>query len=112
MTRVGAANGDACPQGPARALSGEAVLRLALSWARRAIGTPERARRPLIAVTVRRRMIPSAASIGAAVAIISVIALTLQHLRSERDLALSAAAREVEMRATLLAERLNAALAA
>jgi two-component system cell cycle sensor histidine kinase PleC len=41
-----------------------------------------------------------------------VIALTLQHLRLERDLALRAAAREVDIRATLLAERLSAALTA
>src|SRR5262245_4867785 len=34
MTRVSAANGDACPAGPARALSGEAALRFAETWAR------------------------------------------------------------------------------
>ena len=57
-------------------------------------------------------MIPPAVSIGIAVAIFGIVALTLQHLRLERDLALSAAAREVDMRATLLAQRLNAALGA
>ncbi len=50
--------------------------------------------------------------IGVAIAIFAVLALTLQHLRLERDLALSAGAREVDMRATLLAEVLNAALSA
>jgi signal transduction histidine kinase len=59
-----------------------------------------------------RRRIPSAVFIGLALAILCVVALTLQHLRVERDLALSAGAREVDMRATLLAERLGAALSA
>ena len=45
-------------------------------------------------------------------AIFAILALTLQHLRLERDLALSAGAHEVDMRATLLAEQLNAALSA
>ena len=58
------------------------------------------------------RWIPSAASIGAVFSVIGVVALTLQHLQLERDLALRAAAREVDMRATILAERLDAALAA
>jgi signal transduction histidine kinase len=61
---------------------------------------------------VRRRRIPSALVIGVAIAIFAVLALTLQHLRLERDLALSAGAREVDMRATLLAQQLNAALSA
>jgi signal transduction histidine kinase len=34
MTRVDAANGDACPVGPAQALSGEAAFRFAEAWAR------------------------------------------------------------------------------
>jgi signal transduction histidine kinase len=59
-----------------------------------------------------RRRIPSALVIGVAIAIFAVLALTLQHLRLERDLALSAGAREVDMRATLLAQQLNAALSA
>src|SRR5579871_4617147 len=45
-----------------------------------------------------------------ALAILGVVALTVHHLRSERSLAIRAAAREVDMRATLLAERLDAAL--
>jgi two-component system, cell cycle sensor histidine kinase PleC len=111
MTRVSAANGDACPQGPARGLSWEAALRFARSWASRQINALERLRRPA-AATVRWRLITPAVSIGIAVAIIGIVALTLQHLRLERDLALRAAAREVDIRATLLAQRLNAALIA
>jgi two-component system cell cycle sensor histidine kinase PleC len=57
-------------------------------------------------------MTPSAVSIAIAITMFGVVALTLQHLRHERDLALNAAAREVDMRATLLAQRLNAALMA
>jgi two-component system cell cycle sensor histidine kinase PleC len=57
-------------------------------------------------------MISAAVSIAIAVTMISLVTLTLQHLRHERDLALNAAAREVDMRATLLAQRLNAALIA
>ena len=59
---------------------------------------------------VRRQRIPSALVIGVAIAIFAVLAVTLQHLRLERDLALSAGAHEVDMRATLLAQELNAAL--
>jgi two-component system cell cycle sensor histidine kinase PleC len=47
-----------------------------------------------------------------AAAVIGVVALTLHHLWNERDFALHAAAREVDIRATLLAQRLNAALLA
>jgi signal transduction histidine kinase len=61
---------------------------------------------------MHRRLIPSAATAGVIFAIVGVIALTFQHLRLERDLALNAAAREVDMRATLLAQWLDAALAA
>ena len=112
MTRVSAANGDACPVGPARGLSGEAALRFALAWARRPVRALERACRRPAPATVRWRVIPPAVSIAIAVAIIGIVALTLEHLRLERDLALRAAAREVDIRATLLAQRLNAALMA
>jgi signal transduction histidine kinase len=61
---------------------------------------------------VRRRRIPSAVFIGVALAIFGVVAVTLQHLRLERDLALQVGAREVDMRATLLSQRLNEALTA
>ena len=47
MTRVSAANGDACPEGPARALGAEAALRLAAAWVRRPIEALERAHRRL-----------------------------------------------------------------
>src|SRR5277367_2923169 len=112
MTRVSAANGGACPEGPAQGLSGVAPLRFDLAWARRSIQTLERAHWRFPAATVRWRVIPRAALVGAAVAIIAIVALTLQHLAFERDLALGAAEHEVAMRATLLAQRLDAALAA
>ena len=70
----------------------------------------ERARPRPAAPAVRRRRIPSAVLIGVAIAIFGVVALTFQHLRLERDLALQAGAREVDMRATLLADQLDAAL--
>src|ERR1700722_18958067 len=74
---------------------------------------PARGRaQPRSADAAVRRRIPSALVIGVAIAIFAVLALTLQHLRLERDLALSAGAREVDMRATLLAQQLNAALSA
>ena len=92
MTRVSAANGGACPEGPAQGLSGEAALRFALAWARRPIEALERAHRRFPAATVRRRVVPPAALVGAAVAIVAIVALTLQHLALERDLALGAAA--------------------
>jgi two-component system cell cycle sensor histidine kinase PleC len=110
MTRASAANGDACPEGPAEALSGEAAFRIALAWARRPIEGLERAQ-GRAGATVRRAF-PSAVSIAIAVAIVGMIALTLQHLRLERDLALRDAAREVDIRATLIAQRLDAAFVA
>ena len=105
MTRVSAANGGACPEGPAQGLSGEAALRFARAWARRPIEALERAHRRFPAATVRWRVIPLAALVGAAVAIVAIVALTLQHLALERDLALGAARREIAMRATILAQR-------
>ena len=112
MTRASAANGDVCLEGRARAPSGEAAIRSALAVARRAVEAVERIYERSARACVWRRLAPSAASVGVVFAIIGVVALTLQHLRLERDLALSAAAREVDMRATLLAARLNAALSA
>jgi signal transduction histidine kinase len=61
---------------------------------------------------VRRRLTPSAVFIGVAIAIFGGVALTVQQLRLERELALSAGATEVGMRATLLAQRLGAAVGA
>ena len=88
------------------------MFRFAEAWARRPSGRSNaRMLRP-VGAAVRRRRIPSAVVIGVALAIVAVLALTLQHLRLERDLALTAGAREVDMRATLLAERLTVALSA
>ena len=112
MTRVSAANGDSCPIAPIRALNGEASFRSAAAWTRRPARALEPMPSPSVGPAVRWPRIPSAAFIGVAIAIFGVVALTLQHLRLERDLALSAGAREVGMRATLLAERLDAALSA
>ena len=112
MTRVSAANGGACPEGPARALNGETALRFAGPWARGSIQAIERLDCRILAARVRRGANPTAVSIAIAVGIIGIIALTLQDLRVERDLALSAAAHEVDMRASLLVQRLNAALLA
>jgi two-component system cell cycle sensor histidine kinase PleC len=112
MTRVSAANGDACPERPARGLSGEARLRFALAWARRLIEALERAPLRFPAASGRWRVIPTAVGVALAVAVIGIVSLTLQHLWLERDLALRDAAREVDIRATLLAQRLNAALVA
>ena len=99
MTRASAANVDDCQGGPVRQ-SGGAVFRLATGL------------RASCLSAVDGRWFPSAASIGVALAIVGTIALTLQHLRFERDLALQSAAREVGIRATILAARLDAALAA
>jgi two-component system, cell cycle sensor histidine kinase PleC len=112
MTRASAANGDVCPVGPARALSGEAAIRSALVWARHLIDALERTHAHFAHAPVRPRLASSAAWVGLVLAIVGLIALTLEHLRLERDLALSAAARELDMRASLIAHRLNAALAA
>ena len=112
MTRVSAANGDAYPMGPVRALGGEGAFRLAEAWARRPSEARKRAQPRAPGAAVRRRRIPPAVIIGVAFAIAAVVALTFQHLRLERDSALSAGAHDVDMRATLLAERLNDALGA
>jgi signal transduction histidine kinase len=104
MTRVSAANGDACPAiVVALAERGDAV-------SDRVQHALERAR--FAGAEVRQRRIPAAVFIGLAIAIVCVVALTIQHLRLERNLALGAGASEVGMRATLLAERLDAALSA
>ncbi|HEX9170073.1 MAG TPA: ATP-binding protein [Roseiarcus sp.] len=72
----------------------------------------ERAHRRFTKVRVSWRVIPPAVLIAIAVVTIGITALTLEHLWLERDLALHVAAREVDIRATLLAQRLNAALMA
>ena len=112
MTRASAANGDVCPVGPIRGLSREGGLPFAQAWARRPAEGLGRSRPRPAGVALRRGRIPSAVFIGVAFAIFGVVALTVQHLRLERDLALSAGAHEVDMRATLIAQRLDAALSA
>src|SRR6202453_5301651 len=98
--------------GRVQALSGAGAVRFAEAWVRRPSAALKRVQlRPVGAAFCRRR-IPSAVVIGAALPIVAVLALTLQHLRLERDSALSAGARDVDMRATLLAERLIVALSA
>jgi signal transduction histidine kinase len=98
--------------GPVQALSGAGAVRFAEAWVRRPSAALKRAQLRPVGAVVRRRRIPSAVVIGVALAIVAVLALTVQHLRLERDLALTAGAREIDMRATLLAERLAAALSA
>jgi signal transduction histidine kinase len=98
--------------GPVEALSGDGAVRFAAAFARRPAKAIEQARARPASAAVRRRRIPLALVSGVAIAVFAILALTLQHLRFERDLALSAGAREVGMRATLLAERLDAALSA
>ncbi|MGC2784293.1 MAG: HAMP domain-containing sensor histidine kinase [Roseiarcus sp.] len=112
MTRASAPNGDAYPVGPAEILSGETAFRFAEAWAHRPTRAPKRAHARVPGAAVRRRRVSAAVLAGLAFAIVCVVALVAQHLRVERDLALSAGAREVDMRATLLAERLSAALSA
>ncbi len=111
MTRGNAPNAEACLDESVQPDSRSLPFRFAAfpAWrlrfgqgGRRACKGPQRA----------WRWFPPAASIGVAFAVVGVVALTLQHLRLERDLALEAAAREVDMEATLLAARLNAALEA
>jgi two-component system cell cycle sensor histidine kinase PleC len=92
MTRVSAANGDAYPVGRAQALIGDAAFHFADSWARGPSRALERAHlRPSGVAAVRPLCLPAIVS-SLAVALVCVIALMVQHLRVERDLALNAAA--------------------
>ena len=91
MTRASAANAGAC--------SGEALRHRS-----GAVGRGQPMARP--------GWVPSAASIGVVIAVLLLIVVTARHLMVERDLALTEAAREVDMRATLVIARPNAALAA
>jgi signal transduction histidine kinase len=95
--------------GPVEALRGEGAVRFAAAFACLPAKAIEHAHAPPTGAAVRRRRFPSALVIGVAFAIVAVLALTLQHLRLERDMALNAGAREVGMRATFIAEQLNAA---
>jgi two-component system, cell cycle sensor histidine kinase PleC len=111
MTRASAANGDVCPDA-VRAGGGDAWFQFPLGWA--AWRRVSRNRAPAFSPYRRRRprRVLSPGSLGFIFAILGVIALTLQHLRFERDLAWQTAAREVDMRATLLAQQLDAEFAA
>ncbi len=91
MTRASAANTGACPGITVRRRSDKAASD------RKGVGC---------------RWIPPFALVVFVATILAVIVMTLQHLRFERDLALTEAAREVGLRATLLAGRVNASLAA
>ena len=91
MTRASAANAEACPGERARRLIGPSA-------------------RPTC--STRGKWAPSAGSIGVVLAVVLVTLATVRHLTVEHDLALTEAAREVDMRATLLAARLDAALSA
>ena len=91
MTRASAANTGTCP--------GEAIRRRGGAVTRRV-------------APARSRWVPSAASTVVVIAVFLVTVVTVWRLLVERDLALTEAAREVDMRATLVAARLNAALAA
>ncbi len=88
MTRASAANAEAWPGDVVRRQSGAAARQAAQRWT------------------------PSVASIGVAVALLLMIGVTMWRLLVERELALTEAAHEVDMRATLVAARLDAALAA
>ena len=91
MTRASAAKVGACPGEGALRRNGAAVRRVHLA---------------------RLRWTPPAASIGVVIAVVLVTVATVRHLAVEHDLALTEAAREFDMRATLIASRLDAALAA
>jgi two-component system, cell cycle sensor histidine kinase PleC len=91
MTRASAANAGACPSEEASRRNSAAAHHVH---------------------SARAGWAPSAASIGVVMAIILVTVATVRHLAVEHDLALTEAAREVDMRATLMAARLDAALAA
>jgi two-component system cell cycle sensor histidine kinase PleC len=91
MTRVSAANGDAYPVGRAQALIGGAAFHFAESWARRPSGELERANPRLFGPAAARLCLPTILA-SLAIALVCVIALMVQHLRVERDLALNATA--------------------
>ncbi len=107
MTRANAANGDVCPD--MILAPGDAALRIA-GTVRGRFGNRPLALAEFLRARACSRHIPTAAAIGVVFAVVSIVALTLQHLWFEREMALRAAAREVAMRATILATRLDAAL--
>ncbi len=96
MTRVSAANGGAYPVGRAEIMRVETAFRFAEARARQPSEALRRGRARAPGAGVRRWLISPAVFICAAIAVFAVFALTLQHLRLERDLALSAGARAVD----------------
>ncbi len=94
MTRASAAHAESCLDDAAWRMSAGGVGRTAA------------ARK----VLPRRPWTPPAAFLAVAAAVVAAILLTFQHLRNERESALRDAAHEVGMRATILADELNAAL--
>jgi two-component system, cell cycle sensor histidine kinase PleC len=87
MTRASAAKGEACFVGAA----GRSAVSVELG----------RPRATLMAITT-----------GVVIAVVLIVSATLRHLAVEHDLALAEAASEFDMRASVLAARLDAALAA
>ena len=98
MTRASAATVGGCLDGRTSVRNAERSWLDWDRWARR--------------IPFRTGFGPAAAIIAVATGLIVIVALTVDHLRLERDLALRAAMTEVDVRATLLAARLDAALAA
>jgi signal transduction histidine kinase len=98
--------------GRAEILSGQTTFRFADAWTRRPAAALGQARSLVVTRPLWGQRFPATAFIGLAVTIVAVFALTVQHLRVERELALNVGAAEVDVRATWLAERLDAALSA
>jgi two-component system, cell cycle sensor histidine kinase PleC len=92
MTRVSAANGDAYPVGRTQALIGDAAFHFADSWASGPSQAPERAQpRPSGVAAARTLCLPMILT-SLTIALVCVIALMVQHLRVESDLALNTTA--------------------
>src|SRR5947209_20276095 len=96
MTRASAATADICLQRPV--------------GPRRQGASAPAANSSLFKAFRGKRALVWAAGLAAILAIAMAIAAALHHVRGEQDLALNAAAREVEVRAALLAATLDAAL--
>ena len=93
MTRASAARAESCLDDTGRRMAADAVRIPAIGW-----------------FAAARSRAFAAASLAAAAAVVAAILLTFQHLRNEREFALREAGREVGMRATIVAARLDAAL--
>jgi two-component system cell cycle sensor histidine kinase PleC len=94
MTRASAAHVESCLDDKAWRMSAGGVGRIAAARNARA----------------RRAWTPPVATLAVAAAVMAALLLTFQHLRTERESALRDAAHEVGMRATIVANELNAAL--